>query len=458
MAVTIGGVSSQPASSKPGLVSEFKLINPIDLRKFKKEDYKTQQSLTIIRNRAIDILSDYISENIKGYGKPVDSRFKGRFGSGAAKGKDSAPDSQLSVKEFNSLIATTGTQISQTRLLQESSDVAFTETKITLDSGKIEGSSAAVDKGELGASDLYEKLEKRLIAQTGQAASDLLWSPAFAKTRANLLANIGDKLENITYVEIGDADKKRDTKFKFFGNLDKLADASLNQQAWDSVYETRVRIKREKGRFKGIFFSAAIKSSYKKELDKKATDISEQIKTLTQGKFEDLFLKYAIDRVQSKGVGSYTKDDINVLLGFIAGFAEEFKRGGFTPYSHKFTVQSRTPKNISGAANFPDRKPASSQKFISQVQLTALVQDRLRKTMQSAGAASPPDLKNRTGRFIASVRAIPNYRKSIITYFLNPIYTSLEQYGYRPGQQIEQATREVAVGIYKQRFNIVRGT
>lgn len=99
----------------------------------------------------------------------------------------------------------------------------------------------------------------------------------------------------------------------------------------------------------------------------------------------------------------------------------------------------------------------TQQRFISQVQLSALVQERLARTMDRAGTPNPPDLKYRSGRFASTVRAIPNYRKSIITYFLNPIYTSLESYGYNPGRQVEVATREVVQSLFKQRFKILRG-
>lgn len=103
------------------------------------------------------------------------------------------------------------------------------------------------------------------------------------------------------------------------------------------------------------------------------------------------------------------------------------------------------------------RRTDTKQRFISQIQLSALVQQRLTRTMEKAGTPQPPDLKYRSGRFVSTVRAVPNYRKSVITYFLNPIYTSLERYGYQPGRQIETATREVVQSIFKQRFRIVRG-
>lgn len=103
------------------------------------------------------------------------------------------------------------------------------------------------------------------------------------------------------------------------------------------------------------------------------------------------------------------------------------------------------------------RQKNTKQRYISQVQLSNLIQERLARTMDRAGTPNPPDLKYRSGRFASTVRAIPNYRKSIITYFLNPIYTSLESYGYNPGRQVEVATREVVQSLFKQRFKILRG-
>jgi hypothetical protein len=103
------------------------------------------------------------------------------------------------------------------------------------------------------------------------------------------------------------------------------------------------------------------------------------------------------------------------------------------------------------------RQKNTQQRYISEVQLSKMIQERLARTMERAGIPNPPDLKYRSGRFASTVRAIPNYRKSIITYFLNPIYTSLESYGYNPGRQVEVATREVVQALFKQRFNILRG-
>lgn len=102
-----------------------------------------------------------------------------------------------------------------------------------------------------------------------------------------------------------------------------------------------------------------------------------------------------------------------------------------------------------------NRKP-SKQSFISGVQLTVLTQKRLGDTMLRFGNPEPPNLKERSGRFRGSVRVAPNYRTQTLQYLYNPLYSSLEQYGYRPDLQVEGAIRTVAQALFTQKFNIVR--
>jgi len=115
------------------------------------------------------------------------------------------------------------------------------------------------------------------------------------------------------------------------------------------------------------------------------------------------------------------------------------------------------------AAGTITRKVAQSRKsqspqqaFLSGVALSALVRARLQQTMATAGEAFPPMLKNRTGRYIESVQVFPNYRKNMITYALNPVYRSLEQYGYIPDGQAIIAIRQVVQSLYARQFNILR--
>lgn len=96
------------------------------------------------------------------------------------------------------------------------------------------------------------------------------------------------------------------------------------------------------------------------------------------------------------------------------------------------------------------------QQFISGVQWTVLTQRRLGETMLRLGDPEPPELKERTGRFRGSVQVFANYKTRLLQYTYNPLYKSLERYGYKPDLQVETAIREVAQSLYAQRFNIVR--
>ena len=104
------------------------------------------------------------------------------------------------------------------------------------------------------------------------------------------------------------------------------------------------------------------------------------------------------------------------------------------------------------------KSQSPQQAFISGVALSALVRERLQQTMATAGEAFPPMLKNRTGKYIESIQVFPNYRKNMIMYTLNPIYRSLEKYGYIPDGQAIVAIRQVTQALYARQFNILRAT
>lgn len=98
----------------------------------------------------------------------------------------------------------------------------------------------------------------------------------------------------------------------------------------------------------------------------------------------------------------------------------------------------------------------SSQKFISGTQWTVLVQQRLGQTMSQLGNPEPPMLKERSGRFRTSVAVYPDFRNNLLKYTYNPLYASLEQYGYDPDLQVETSIREVSQRLYARAFNIVK--
>lgn len=115
--------------------------------------------------------------------------------------------------------------------------------------------------------------------------------------------------------------------------------------------------------------------------------------------------------------------------------------------------------NISDKSKiFRKNNEITRQQFISGVQWTVLTQKRLGETMLRMGEPEPPELKERSGRFRGSVQVSANYRTRILQYTYNPLYRSLQKYGYKPDLQVETAIREVAQQLYAQKFNIVRVT
>ena len=146
--------------------------------------------------------------------------------------------------------------------------------------------------------------------------------------------------------------------------------------------------------------------------------------------------------------------------GSAIALAREFKAGGQTPVVLRSTVQppdmSIKPGNISVVATTKQKK---AQQFISGAQLTALVKKRLGDKMPKGPRRGPPlsddILTERTGRFRQSVRVIPNYRNSIISYFYNPLYKTFVGTERDPDRFVGETIREVVSGLYARRFNIV---
>lgn len=116
-------------------------------------------------------------------------------------------------------------------------------------------------------------------------------------------------------------------------------------------------------------------------------------------------------------------------------------------------------KGVIGASRNKTKTTANTQKpqkFISSAQWTFLVQKRLGDSMLSFGDPEPPDIKERSGRFRSSVDVTANYKTKTIKYTYNPLYRSLEHYGYHPELQVERSIRQVAQDLYAREFSILR--
>jgi hypothetical protein len=142
--------------------------------------------------------------------------------------------------------------------------------------------------------------------------------------------------------------------------------------------------------------------------------------------------------------------------------ANEFADSSHTPIEYESNLakssSSKLTQNVSmkGPRNKQQVSKPNPQKFISSAQWTYLVQKRLGDNMASFGVPMAPNLKNRSGRFKDSVAVVPNYKTNLLQFSYNPLYDSLQAYGYQPDLQIKRTIREVAQDLYAREFNIIR--
>lgn len=427
---------------------------------------------TSVRNQVIRYFSDYLSEEIPGFGKKTPNAQAFRNYTGLT--GDISPDAQVDIPTFEK---TTGIQLSQTKILKDK--IAFFETKISgLGAGGTGVSFTALELGKKGSSEFQitqeqlSKIGKTNI--TGIQAYNLLFTNNQLQGKANqIIKAIEAKFENLLIVNAYDKEKtgKRTLQFNFIEG--PLKNVNLKDpNSFNKYISLRIRPRTESssamkkaGRTEREIVSFRVEAVPTPRLQQewKAKDITKKIQEAHKGAISTGAKKYITDRIMkyANEPGNRNKQDkITDLLAFTEALATEFKEGGFTPLTMSTTIKSPTKLGLKeGRASLigktsQDTKP---QRFISGVQLTQLVQKRLGKTMRKFGDPEAPDLTERTGTFRNSVNIIANYRRGVIMYYYNPIYDSLNKYGYKPSEQVGRATREVVQSLYARAFNIVKG-
>ena len=100
------------------------------------------------------------------------------------------------------------------------------------------------------------------------------------------------------------------------------------------------------------------------------------------------------------------------------------------------------------------------QRFVSGVQLSALVQRRLSQIMPRGPERGPPlspnVLTERSGRFRSSVQVFPNYRMGMIRYAYDPIYKTFINTPRNPDDFVGRTIREITQQLFGRQFNLVR--
>lgn len=456
-----------PTSKKKAV--ETIIEKPINKGKILALRRKYDKEATALRNVAVKIVSDFMSEELAGFGKKLTKTQEQKFVTPQA-----APDAVVDVDQFQK---TTGIKISQSKVLKEQGVGTF-ETKIKGTGRSDEPEITSISLGRSTAVQQFDAVSKELTrlgrtGLSGDAAVDFIFSRVFDTQRNVLFAQTKQKFENFLLINVTDSEKKPTQELLFAPNpLHNVQfDKDYVKQFFDIRFRGSTEAARdpktgEKDRSKPRVLTrfrvsitpkpALFQSFNLKPITEKVFAAQRQAGFKVSQEFEK-YISRRINDLRSKKVSD---EKVNTILGFLLAFADEFKEGGLTPLAIKTKVKKpRVGKitgfnvNVMGKAG-QQRKP---QRFISGVQLTQLVQQRLGKTMRKFGAPEAPDLVERSGRFRQSVNIIANYRKNVIMYYYNPIYDNLNKYGYKPSEQVGKATREVVQTLYARAFNIIKG-
>ncbi len=181
----------------------------------------------------------------------------------------------------------------------------------------------------------------------------------------------------------------------------------------------------------------------------------------------------AIDREQQRSLSSTRPGElgqvilelIEILTALPSGpsnqlfldFVQDFS------FANEFSfLKTNSAKIVGGRMNIKRGKAKrGGQAFMSGADISAMIQQRLGKKMPKGPRRGPPlspnILTERTGAFRRSVRVIPNYRKSLVRFFYNPLYGVHVGTDRDPDVFVPQTIREVMLGLYKRNFRVVRG-
>lgn len=470
-----------PATGKSSGVKGSLEVTGIDpnLQNIASYSKKFKKLTTEQRNQMIRYLSDYVSEEI-GLGKKVkNTKF---FTSPAA-----APDGEVDIQEFKKR---TGISISQTEVIKGTAarNVGFFESKVTgslSDSGGEAIALGAISVSEAAAPEQFAAIgqKARQLGQQGFSGVDaynfLAQSPAFADKWTKVRAQIKEKFENLLVINVVDAEKggKR-VQLDFIANpikdFNPFSASSFLDNFSLTFKESRVSEKiKDPKTGKTIKTGRRILTRYKIETAPKAKlrnsfkkqDITNKIIKEHSNAFSSglkIYLEKRIEQYAQSSSSKPSKEVISNLMGFAVALANEFKEGGQTPLTLVSKVQAPNMNITAGNLTVFDsgKSGQKTQKFISGAQISALVRRRLGDKMPKGPRRGPPLAANilteRSGRFRSSVQVIPDYRRSIMAFFYDPIYRVFNNTPRDPDRFVGETVREVVQGLYSRAFYITR--
>jgi hypothetical protein len=404
-----------------------------------------------VRNDVLRLFSDFIATR---------GPFKDASGSSAFTKSTAAPDMQGSLKSFEDYF---GIAVEPSNLAGGAQ--AYTEIKQRIS----KDTSTTITSIQLGGADLsqfesafgltqYQKADSGKFSYMGTTISSLKSDSLvkYIQSRPDLEREIvtraQEKFQNALYINY--LDKRHNNKPTV--SVLKNAKSVLQLNSITSPYlEITTRVI-SLANSPTINLQIKLSAAGEKELATNSVDISRKFHESLGKYVANRFVKYAmVNRLgKIKDFDDYIKECITL--------ANEFADGSNTPIEYESNLSTNSSaslkQNVSmkGAGKTRQISKPTPQKFISSAQWTYLVQKRLGDSMLSFGEPEPPDIKERSGRFRQSVDVTANYRTKTIQYTYNPLYRSLEHYGYRPELQVERSIRQVAQDLYAREFSILR--
>ena len=174
----------------------------------------------------------------------------------------------------------------------------------------------------------------------------------------------------------------------------------------------------------------------------------------------DIYLRGRVEKYAFDNRLAPNDQKVTELMGYAIALAKEFKEGGQTPLVITTKLVPPNLNILDGELRVRNQEKQKAQKFISGAQLTALVQRRLGQKMPKGPRRGPPLSENilteRTGRFRSSVQVLPDYRRSIMNFFYDPIYRTFIGTARDPDRFVGETVREIVQQLYSRNFLVTR--
>ena len=303
-----------------------------------------------------------------------------------------------------------------------------------------------------------KKVETFTGARISQISSSKLheWLVTEPKLRKALIEQCEQKFENFALIDYLDAEHGGKPVVKVLANAAKIMNVGGNFEKFAKL-SARQRRDSKSGKV-NIQIDVKLSAASIKIFNDKAVDVTVKFHAFLGKNFSGRFITYALKEFNAAGKLSPTD-----YLESVISLAEEFAKGSNTPLVYKTIIKSRNPGTITQNVNIDIGQSGNEKRpgrFISKVQMTALVQRAVVQKMPKGPRRGPPlsddVLTYRSGRFARSVQiALLNYKTSVIRFFYDPVY-QVHEPTRSPSDLIESSIREVTQQLYGRQFNILR--